>query len=136
MANLTANQENFARLVAQGKNQTEAYKLAYDTSGYTNDNAISVEASRLVDNPQVSLMISELKKPAVDKVKAHIIKNSLPAAETLTNVATNPDNKDNYKAAKIVLDYAGYAPVEKSIDVTALMKMDKDDIEKLLQNLS
>lgn len=57
---LTGKQEEFAKNIVQGMNQADAYRSAYDAEDMS-DNAIYVEASRLIDNPNVALRIKELR---------------------------------------------------------------------------
>ena len=61
MANLTAKQEKFARLVAEGKRQSDAYKQAYDAEGMA-DNTIYARASELANDSKLSVRISEIMK--------------------------------------------------------------------------
>jgi phage terminase small subunit len=56
---LTIKQEKYAQGLFTGLSQTDAYKQAYNAENMS-DEAIYVEASRLSDNPNVSLRISEL----------------------------------------------------------------------------
>jgi phage terminase small subunit len=57
---LTGKQEEFAKNIVQGMSQADAYRSAYDVEDMS-DNAIYVEASRLMDNPKVALRINELR---------------------------------------------------------------------------
>lgn len=57
---LTAKQEQFAQLVAQGKSQADAYRGAYDTSNWT-DKSVWEKASTLAADVKVSARIKELK---------------------------------------------------------------------------
>ena len=57
---LTGKQEEFAKNIVQGMSQADAYRSAYDVEDMS-DNAIYVEASRLMDNPKVALRIKELR---------------------------------------------------------------------------
>jgi phage terminase small subunit len=62
---LTGKQEKFAQEVAkERKSHAEAYRLAYETKNMSNE-AIYVEACRLMDNPKVSLRIKELQEEAL-----------------------------------------------------------------------
>lgn len=63
---LTFKQEKFAELVASSEGQSEAYRKAYDAQNM-NDNVISVEASRLMENPKITLRIKELRGPVITK---------------------------------------------------------------------
>ena len=57
---LTGKQEEFAKNIVQGMNQSEAYRSAYDADDM-GDNAVAVEASRMMDNPKIALRIKELR---------------------------------------------------------------------------
>ena len=54
MADLTIKQERFAQRYVELGNASEAYRQSYDAEDMS-DEAIRVEASRLLDNPNVSL---------------------------------------------------------------------------------
>lgn len=68
MASLTKRQEGFARDVARGLNQTEAYRNNYTTDNSTTK-SISENASRLMKNSKVLSMVDELKAAAIGEVK-------------------------------------------------------------------
>ena len=83
---LTANQESFARGIAEGKSYTDAYRSAYKTDRMSPE-AINVEASRLKDNPKVSLRIKELR----DMAARPTIMTAQRRKEWLTEVINDPD---------------------------------------------
>ena len=59
---LTPKQEMFARLSIEPQNTLlSSYKEAYDCKNMS-DNAISVEASRLMQNPKIALKVLQLKQ--------------------------------------------------------------------------
>ena len=64
---LSEQQERFCRLIAQGKNQTDAYKEA----GYkcSNDNVAAAGASSLVRNPKVALRLKALQDAAAKRAE-------------------------------------------------------------------
>jgi hypothetical protein len=64
---LTAKQEAFAQGIADGMTQADAYRTAYDAESMS-DNAIYVEASKLIDNPNVAQRVKELKDALADRV--------------------------------------------------------------------
>ena len=64
---LTAKQEAFAQAIADGMTQADAYRTAYDAESMS-DNAIYVEASKLIDNPNVAQRVKELKDALADRV--------------------------------------------------------------------
>lgn len=57
---MTPKQEAFARAYVETGNASEAYRRAYSAKNMK-DEAIKVEASRLLDNPNVALTVDTLK---------------------------------------------------------------------------
>ena len=57
---LTPKQEAFALAYVETGNASEAYRQAYTVNGKS-ENAVHVEASRLLANPKVSLRVNELQ---------------------------------------------------------------------------
>lgn len=78
---LTAKQEKFIQGIINGLSQREAYKNAYDCKTMS-DNAVDVEASRLMDNPKVALRHKEL----VDAIAKPSIMTAQERLEYLTEV--------------------------------------------------
>ena len=64
---LTFKQEAFAQAIADGMTQADAYRTAYDAESMS-DNAIYVEASKLIDNPNVTQRVKELKDALAERV--------------------------------------------------------------------
>lgn len=64
---LTAKQEAFAQAIADGMSQAEAYRTAYDAENMQ-DSSIYVEASKLIDNPNVAQRVKELKEALANRV--------------------------------------------------------------------
>ena len=60
---LTAKQQKFATAIADGSDQTSAYRLAYDAQNMS-PMAVWVESSRLKRNPKVALKLEELNAEA------------------------------------------------------------------------
>lgn len=63
---LTAKQEAFAQALASGKNQSDAYRIAYSCAK-TSDKAIWVRASELAANSKVAGRVAELKEKLASK---------------------------------------------------------------------
>jgi len=59
---LTPMQENFARLVVEGKSQAEAYRQAYPRSQNWSDASVWQCASRAMANTNVSSRVAELRR--------------------------------------------------------------------------
>ena len=70
---LTSKQEKFAQLVASGKNQSDAYRQAYDAENMT-DKTIHETACEVAANPKVSARIKKLREPAVRKIELTVEK--------------------------------------------------------------
>jgi len=63
---LTPKQEAFARAYVETGNASEAYRQAYNAKNMQ-PNAIKVEASRLLDDPNVTLTVSALRDAANER---------------------------------------------------------------------
>lgn len=57
---LTPKQEKFAQCIADGQTQADAYRSAYNAEKMS-EAALHVEASKLMDNPKITLRLSELR---------------------------------------------------------------------------
>ena len=57
---LTIKQEKFCMVYIETGNASEAYRQAYNAENMT-QNAVAVEACRILDSPNISLRIKELK---------------------------------------------------------------------------
>ena len=64
---LTPKQEAFAMVYVETGNASEAYRTAYDVDNNTSNNSISVEASKLKNNPKITLRIEELQELAQER---------------------------------------------------------------------
>lgn len=64
---LTVKQEAFAQGIADGLSQADAYRTAYDAKNMA-DTSVYVEASKLIDNPNVAQRVKELKDALADRV--------------------------------------------------------------------
>jgi phage terminase small subunit len=58
--NLTHRQETFAQLVASGKSQSEAYRLAYPKSQRWKDQSVWAKASALMQADKVSIRVDAI----------------------------------------------------------------------------
>ena len=60
-AELTVKQQTFAKCLAFGSNQTEAYKTAYDCRGFS-DAGVRVQACRLAKKEKIRAEVARLRK--------------------------------------------------------------------------
>lgn len=61
---LTPKQEAFCLAYIETGNATESYKSSYNVKTMS-DNAIAVEACRMIDSPNISLRLKELREPII-----------------------------------------------------------------------
>lgn len=95
---LTAKQEQFVKNIAEGMNQADAYRAAYDTKRMS-DNAIYREASLLSDNPKIAQRLKELR----DMAAKPTIMTAQQRKEWLTEVIHDPNMDINAKLKAVDL---------------------------------
>ena len=66
---LTPKQEAFAQAVASGKNQSDAYRMAYRVREGTTAAAVNQHACRVMALGKVSARVEELRAPVVQKAR-------------------------------------------------------------------
>lgn len=65
---LTAKQERFCNEIASGKNQSDAYREAFDIKKMTNK-TLNERASVLANKDKIRTRVAELRKPVVEKTQ-------------------------------------------------------------------
>lgn len=83
---LTAKQEEFAKGIAEGKTQADAYRSAYSTKRMT-DKTIWENASRLMADTKVAARVRELR----DMAAKSTIMTAQKRKEWLTEVINDPE---------------------------------------------
>jgi len=68
---LQPKQEAFCMAYIETGNASEAYRLSYEAEKMS-ANAVSVEASRMLDSPKISLRIKSLQEPIIQRHKVTI----------------------------------------------------------------
>lgn len=63
---LTPKQEKFAQCIADGMNQSDAYRAAYD-AGAMKPSTVNVKASELMADGKVTVRVDQLRKALSDK---------------------------------------------------------------------
>ncbi len=63
---LTIKERKFAELVVELGNQSEAYRQAYNPKD-ANADWVMIEASKLMQNPKISLKVNQLKKQTAEQ---------------------------------------------------------------------
>ena len=88
---LTAKQEKFVQCIIEGMSQADAYRSAYSTSNMS-DNAIYREASVLMNNPNISQRLTELR----EKMMTPSIMTAQERLEYLTRVIKGEELEQTY----------------------------------------
>lgn len=86
MSNLTPKQEAFAQAVFNGMNASDAYRSAYDADAMK-DEAIHVNASKLLKNAKVALRIQALKDAIEPKIQRKLMLTKETAIERLMQIS-------------------------------------------------
>ncbi len=85
---LNPQQERFAQEVVSGKNQSDAYRVAYPRSIKWKAETVQQAASRLIANNKVRTRVEELRMPILKKV-------GLTLEDHLTKLADLRDKAEN-----------------------------------------
>lgn len=132
---LTPKQEAFAQAIFAGKTQNLAYRESYDASGMT-ENAINVEASRLMDHPKVSLRIQQLRDDLAFVTGRNLagILRQIDVIKTMALTSENPQLMVVLKALEFECKVLKITPPEQT-NVTANVQVNVTNPMLLLQDL-
>lgn len=102
---LTLKQEKFVQELIKGRSQREAYKTAYNAKKMS-DNAIDVEASKLLKNPKVTLRYNELKSKVIKRAEDKAIITAEEIIKEITSIAKDDiSNYLDFKTEKVFIGY-------------------------------
>ena len=130
---LTQKQEDFAKCIVEGMSQIDAYKNVYKADNMS-DNAISVEATRLIQNPKVSLRIKELRE--------HLAKSTIMTAQERLEFLTRVIKGEEKEIVHRIYDGEEYSYEEgaelntklKAVDL--MNKMQGEYVQKIDANVN
>jgi phage terminase small subunit len=108
---LTAKQEKFAQLVAEGFSISEAYRAAYNAEKMAAD-TVHREAHEVAKHPKVSARIDELRKPIIEKVQL-TLETHLEDLKALRNMAIKDGKLSAAINAEIARGKAAGVAIEK-----------------------
>jgi phage terminase small subunit len=111
MAALLPRQRLFVEHLFIGDQGPGRLSRAYRAAGYASENAdaVAASASRLAADPGIQLAISEMARKTAVSIAPE-------ALAILKQIMRDPQNKDQFKAAKMFQEAA--APPEQKIDVS------------------
>ena len=99
---LTDKQEKFAQLVFQGRNQADAYRLAYECSR-ASPTTVWQKASRLAAMGKVRARVNELRNAAVTPLIADIVERKSHATSVMRDPSVR--TRDQLTANKLIGEY-------------------------------
>ena len=114
---LTPQEEQFCQFFVTLNNATHAYKQAYDTSGYTSEDAIKSNASKKLANTDVALRIEALRQPIAEE-------HQVTRDEIITRCLAIADEgaRDRVPALRLISDMAGFN--SKTVNVNHTQRPD------------
>jgi len=125
---LTTKQEAFAEAVVSGKSLSAAYREAYDAKGMT-DEAVRVEASRLLIHPNVSLRVKSLNLEKEDQRRMLAVNRAERVLERLEKLADNAKSESaKIRANELIGKTAGL--FIEQIEVSDTTDRSTSDIER------
>ena len=102
MPDLTPKQEAFVGAYIETGNATEAYRRSYSAANMT-ENALNVEAHRVLNNPKVALRLQVLQERAAAKV---VLSRSWVLEQLMDN-ATKAKGANDFNASNKALELLG-----------------------------
>lgn len=112
---LTPKQEKFVEGIVSGKNPSEAYRQAYNTSA--NNNTIAKEAQNILKNPNIAPII-EQKKAKIEEELIYTAKDSFLNLNFAQEKAIEQGNIQAYlKAEELKGKLLGLYTEKRDIDI-------------------
>lgn len=139
MKPLTPQQEKFAQLVAEGNNQSAAYRKAYPKSQAWKDTAVNVAGAKMMALGNVSGMVAALRAEASKKTVI-TLESHLAELERLRDLALENGKFEAAINAEVHRGKAKGLYVSKTEDVTdpmkkALGRMKPEQLENVINSL-
>ena len=127
MQKLTAKQEKFAKCIAMdGMSYVDAYRNSYSTKNMSDD-AMYVEASKLLKNPKIALRIKEI----ANEIDTPKIMNATKRREKLSVMAEHEDPNVAMKAIDLLNkmdgEYIQKVQAEVQTETTINIELVDDD---------
>jgi phage terminase small subunit len=118
MGKLTSKQEAFCQAIADGKNQSDAYRLAYNAANMKAD-TINKKAYELMNDGQITARIQELRSKLQERVlitREDVLQGILDGIET---GKANNKPMEIFKGYEIINKMLGYdAPIKHDVKST------------------
>jgi phage terminase small subunit len=124
---LTAKQEAFCHAIVQGMGPSDAYRAAYN-AGKMKAPGIAVNASKLLADTNVALMIESLRKPVVEALQYDLKAAMLEAADALEVSKSKENGGAMVAAVTLRAKLSGLLVEKKEIKVTSIQQMDDSQL--------
>jgi hypothetical protein len=134
---VTAKQQHFSHLVAQGSTLSAAYRSAYDAEGM-NPNSVWVAASKLADVPKVAQCITEeverieRERPHDDAASRRLVREYLVSVLSDKNQKTS----DRTRAAELLGKVAGVSLFTTTEAKPSAKPANQTEFDALFQQLT
>lgn len=143
----TGKQLRYAKLLAKGVPQSEAFSMVYDVSN-SKPESIHQMASRVANNVKVMSTVEELKRPGIRILERAEESAAKKLVELVTEeekiisvdgsvIGSKRNTELNRKAANDVLEKLGYNGTEqKTTTNNTIIIVPREDVEEALRRLS
>jgi len=144
----TGKQRQFAKLIAKGMPQADAYAQVYDVKPDTPRKSIVEMASRNAAKVKVASIVEEIKRPGIrileraEEIAAQKLAELVTAEEEIVSTDGSVIGKKrnvemNRRAANDVLEKLGYNGSEqKSVTNNNIIIVPREDVEEALRRLA
>lgn len=124
---LTQKQETFCLAIVSGMKPFDAYKKAYN-AGKMGAASISVQASKLLADPKITLRLEALRKPVVEKVQ-YGLEQAMQEAQVAFEVSKGKEQGGAMVAAvQLRSKLNGLLVERKEITISIIEKMSDADL--------
>ena len=131
MVKLTPQREIFAQIVVKGNNQSDAYRKAFPKSLKWKDNAVNVNASKLMADANVILRVNELRAPVVAKIQYGLEQAMNEAHEALEVCRNKEQGGAMVQAVTLKAKLNNLLVERKEIRIGALDNLEHDDTQAI-----
>lgn len=132
---LTQKQERFVQELIKGKSQRQAYRIAYPSSKKWKDNAVDVNASKLLKNAKVSLRFNKLRDKLVKRTEEKAIITAEEIIQGIAEIAKDDiSNYLDFSMKNVVVGFDNEGPIREdriTVDIKDSKHIDTKNISEV-----
>ena len=132
--NLTPKQRKFVEEVASGKNQSEAYRTAFN-AGKMSAASIAKEASKLMADPHITPMLRQLRTQVTVRLQYDTEQAMQEADSAFKQAMSLGQPAAAVSAVTLKAKLKGLFNQDRNNDCTALTEMSDEDLAALIESL-